>query len=114
MKYLKLIVMVIAVFSPISLSYAGVGVGTVTKVLVGRMGNEVYVSVAGNINAFPCASAHPNGWNYAISLTNNPAGKDILSALLVAYTAGKTVEVQGVGTCTIDSTLEDIGYVILR
>jgi hypothetical protein len=113
MRYRIQIAIAIILFSVTAGVEAGYAVGTVEKILVGRQGHEVYVQITGDIEDFPCASSHPNGYNYGFSLSGHAAGSEILSALMVAYSSGKTASVQGNATCNLNSQLEDIGYVRL-
>ena len=113
MKITRLIFLFSCMFFSVFCS-AGNGTGVVHQVLVGRAGHEVYFDIEGTINGFPCAGTHPAGFDYAFSLTNHAAGREMLSAILTAYASGKTLSVQGDGTCTVDSSMEDVGYVTLR
>jgi hypothetical protein len=92
-------------------AFAGNAYGTVGNVLVGRLGNQVYVQlVNATVSGWPCASSVPN-WGYAF-LLDAPGGRDMLATVLAAKAAGQLLQVVGNGTCTIDPTLENVSYVV--
>jgi len=92
------------------LAIASSQTGTVEKMIVGRLGYQVYVHLS---NASTCSSEHPLGYNFAFSLNDHDAGKEILSTLLAAQMAQRQVTVQGMSQCTIDDRMEDISYVTI-
>jgi hypothetical protein len=97
----------------ITSAHAGYATGDVGKVLVGRNGQEVYIElVNASITDFPCASSHPNHYQYAFSLQSHAAGKAMLSVILAAKSTGHRIFIQATGACTIDSRIEDLSYVI--
>lgn len=99
-----------AVFS--TAANAGNGQGTIGQLVVGRMGNQVFVQLLNpSYNQFPCGSPSV-GFTYAF-LLSNPGGKEMLATVLAAKASGTTVLLVGAGGCTIDSTMEDVAYVWL-
>jgi hypothetical protein len=95
-------------------AHAGDGNGVVGQVVVGRLGNEVYIQLLNpGISSWPCNGTHPNGFRYAF-LLSQPAGEAMLSTVLTAQATGKKLLVVGTGACTIDSTIEDVHYVVLQ
>lgn len=89
--------------------------GTIGKVLVGRLGKEVFFGMADpTING--CAKHHPN-FQFGF-LTSIPGGKEMLAAVLAAKVSGKTVEVVGTDICTDldvpDGDIETVNYIIVR
>lgn len=93
-------------------AWAGYGVGTVGQVMVGRLGDQVYVELtSASITSWPCASTHPNGFRYAF-LLSQAGGREMLATILAAKAAGQTLQVVGSGACTIDATLENVLYVV--
>jgi hypothetical protein len=94
--------------------HAGYGIGTVGQVLVGRLGDQVYVELLDpSISSWPCGGTHPNGFRYAF-LLSSPGGEAMLSTVLTAQASGKRLQVVGAGVCTIDATVENVTYVILQ
>mgnify|MGYP001562249235 CR=1 FL=1 len=95
-------------------THAGDSIGKVGQILVGRMGSQVYVElVTTQYNGWPCTSIHPNGFRYAFLLSSSGA-REILATVLAAQTSGKSLQVVGTGACTINTTMEDVGYVVLQ
>jgi hypothetical protein len=98
----------------VSVAQAGNAIGKVTQVLVGRLGTQVYIGLAApQFASWPCASTHPSGFRYALSLTW-PGAREMLATILTAQAAGKDLQVVGLGTCTLDADVEDISYVVLQ
>jgi|SRR4051812_31301952 hypothetical protein len=92
--------------------FAGNGTGAVGQMVIGRMGEQVYVELVNpTLNSFPCATQHFR-FQYAF-LTSKPGGKEMLSALLAAKATGQPVLIVGSATCTIDPQMEDVSYVWL-
>jgi hypothetical protein len=84
----------------------------VGSVLVGRLGHQVFVQILNPVfTGFACGTPNPSNWNFAFS-TQNPGGKDLLATVLAAKTADIALVFVGTGTCTQDSALEDISYII--
>ena len=95
-------------------AFAGYGVGTVGQLMVGRLGDQVYVELlSASFNGWPCSSTHPNGFRYAF-LLSQAGGRDMLATILAAKAAGQTLQIVGSGTCTIDATLENALYVVAQ
>jgi hypothetical protein len=93
---------------------AGYATGKVGNVVVGRNGNQVFIEVqATTFTSWPCATTHPDGYRYSFLLSAS-AGKEMLATVLTAQASGQSLQVVGKGTCTIDSSLEDADYVVLR
>lgn len=93
---------------------AGYGTAKVGQVMVGRLGNQVYVELlTQSYSGWPCATTHPSGFRYAFLLTS-PGARDMLATILSAQVSGQSLQVVGSGSCSIDPTLEDIAYVVLR
>jgi hypothetical protein len=93
---------------------AGYAIGEVRQVLVGRLGDQVYVDLAATqYVSWPCGGTHPSGFRYAF-LLSSPAGKSMLATVLVAQATGKPLQIVGAGTCSIDPTIEDANYVVLQ
>ena len=91
---------------------AGYGVGNVGQVMVGRVGDQVYVELtSATITSWPCASTHPSGFRYAF-LISQAGGREMLATILAAKAAGQILQVVGNGACTIDPTLEGVSYVV--
>jgi hypothetical protein len=94
-------------------AHPGDGDGEVGKVVVGRVGEQVFVELLNaQIRNFPCSNTHPNGYQYAFSLQTHAAGKAMLATILAVKGTGKRLFVQGNAICTISSNLEDVSYVI--
>ena len=85
--------------------------GTIEKMIIGRQGHQVYVHI--NNAAQTCNADHSLGFNYAISLRDHEAGKEIFSTLIAAQIANKRITIQGTELCTISETMEDISYIYL-
>ena len=97
-----------------TLANAGYGVGTVGQLLVGRLGDQVYVELlSASIASWPCSATHPNGFRYAF-LLSQAGGRDMLATVLAAKAAGQLVQIVGSGACTIDATLENALYVVAQ
>jgi len=109
-RFIRASVFVVAI-SAAQLAYPGQAQGTVGKVVVGRLGYQVFVEVLGSVANFPCGTPHPNGYNFAFS-TQTSGGKDMLATVLAAKASGATLYFLGNGTCTLDPTIEDTQYVI--
>jgi hypothetical protein len=91
---------------------AGTGQGKVGSFLVGRLGYQVFVQVLSPVfTNFACGTPNPGNWHFAFS-TQNPGGKDMLATVLAAKATGATLVFVGSGTCTQDSALEDVSYII--
>lgn len=95
-------------------AHAGYAVGTVGQVVVGRNGNQVFIELQqATFTSWPCATIHPNGFRYSF-LLNTDTAKAMLATVLMAQATGQNLQVQGHGTCNVDSSLEDVHYVTLR
>ena len=111
MKGIAVLMTLVLTFGSAS-AWAGYGVGNVGQVMVGRVGDQVYVELtSASITSFPCASTHPNGFRYAF-LISQAGGREMLATILAAKAAGQTLQVVGSGACTIDATLENVLYVV--
>lgn len=89
---------------------AGTGSGTIGQMIVGRMGNQVYVQLLNpSIINFPCASPH-SIFHFAFLITNS-GGKEMLATLLAARASGQSIYLVGAGTCNVDPQTEDVSYV---
>jgi len=87
------------------------GSGTVSNLLVGRLGYQVMVKINGSVGPVSCRTQ--NDWHYYLDMTT-PGANYILSALLTAKTSGQNIYIVSQGTC--DSTgqgIELISYVML-
>ena len=105
-----LVAMCMAVSSPPSI--AGSGQGTVSSVLVGRLGYQVYVQLTNaSFTGFACGNPNPSSWQWAFS-TQTQSGRDMLATVLAAKATGVTLYVVGTNTCSQDPALEDVAYVI--
>jgi hypothetical protein len=95
-------------------SFADYGTGTVGQVLVGLNGDHVYVQLLSpTMTSWACTAHHPLGFQFQFALSQG-GGRDLLATVLTAAATGKTILMQGGGTCLWDNTLEDIVYVILQ
>ena len=103
-KYLLLMLVLFA-----SNSFSSNFRGVVEKMIVGSGEHRVYVHLKGAPKT--CDNDHPLGFNYAFSLRDHGAGREIFSSLLAAQMAGKEVTVQGNSQCTVSTDMEDIGYI---
>ncbi len=109
-------IVLIALYIATTITSTGVQAGTtqtgkVGKLIIGREGHQVYINIKDI--AQTCNKDHGMGFNYAFSLRDHEAGKEILSALMAAQIANKQVTVQGFGTCTITESMEDVHYIYL-
>lgn len=92
--------------------FAGYGTGTVGSVLVGRQGYQVYVQLTGaSFSGFYCGTPNPNSWQWSFS-TQTQSGRDMLATVLAAKASGGTLQIVGLNSCSQDSTLEDVSYVV--
>lgn len=113
MKLKCLAVALASLLSTVS-AYAGGATGTVGQVMVGRLGNQVFIELhAAQYSAWPCSTIHPSGFRYAFLLGSDKA-KAMLSIILSAQTTGQQLQVVGSGNCSVDASLEDVDYVVLR
>ncbi|WP_129777617.1 hypothetical protein [Peristeroidobacter soli] len=95
-------------------AHAGHSTGTVGQLVVGRMDTQVFIELQSDTyTSWPCASTHPSGFRYAFLLGTEKA-KAMLSVVLTAQATGQHLQVVGTGSCTIDSTMENVDYVVLR
>lgn len=94
--------------------HAGDSTGKVGQVVVGRMGNQVFIELqASQFNNWPCSTTHASGFRYAF-LLNSDVAKAMLATVLTAQVSGQNLQVVGNGTCNLDSGMEDLHYVVLR
>ena len=91
---------------------AGVVTGFVEKMIIGREGHQVFIHIKDAPQT--CGQDHNLGFNYAFSLRDHGAGKEMLSAFMAAQVANKQVTIQGTGHCTVDAKMEDVSYLYLR
>jgi hypothetical protein len=92
-------------------AWAGYGVGEVGQLMVGRLGNQVYVELLNvSVSGWPCATTHPNGFRYAF-LLDVTGGKEMLASLLAAKASGLQVRIVDTAACTIDTSLANVAYV---
>ena len=105
MKYL---LSVVALLSAESV-YASNFTGSIEKLIIGREGHQVFVHIKDAPQT--CGKDHSLGFNYAFSLRDHEAGKEILSALLASQLSGEKVTIQGDNTCSLSSEVENIGYI---
>jgi hypothetical protein len=95
-------------------AHAGYSTGTVGQLVVGRMGNQVFIELQSDeYTNWPCSTTHSSGFRYAFPLGSDKA-KAMLSVALTAQATGQHLQVVGTGTCGIDGSLEDVDYVVLR
>jgi len=93
---------------------AGHATGKVGQVVVGRMGNQVFIELqASTFSDWPCATTHPDGFRYAFLITH-AMGREMLAAVLTAQASGQDLMVIGTGSCSLDASLENVDYVVLR
>jgi hypothetical protein len=88
------------------------GDGYVRSLLVGRGGNQVFVSLNGAVGGVSCRTR--TDWHYFLDL-NQDGADEIYSALLAAKLSQQPVYIQSQQKC--DSTgqnLELLSYVILK
>ena len=87
--------------------------GTIENLLVGRSGNEMYIKLSGVHYDSPCSDSHPSGYQIAIDLDDTRDA--IVSTVMLAFAASKTVSIQGAGSCaSFDSRLERFGYIAIN
>jgi len=108
---LKSVIYILA-FLFVSQGVLASGNGVISKLVVGRLGYQVFVKINGTVDQVACRTR--TDWDYYLDLTNAGA-KEILSALLAAKASKQNVWIQSTGAC--DSTgqgLEILSYVILN
>ena len=110
-EFLMRVIFVFAVtFMMSSIVYGSVQDGTVTRVSVRNNGVHWFY-VTGNRTARPdCATFT----YWFIQDENSVSGKSQFSMLLSAYLSGKTVTIEGTGSCSRHHDGEDIKDVVLR
>ncbi len=87
------------------------GIGTISSLLVGRLGYQVMVNISGSVDPVECRTR--TDWQYYLDLTT-PGAKEMLATLLTAKSTGQKIYVVSTGTC--DSTgqgAEVISYLML-
>lgn len=112
---MKKLILVLAVSLGIATqANAGYTTGTIDNLLVGRLGNEVYVGMIGSPTAQPClTNGILSGYQYAFSL-NEQGGKEQYQTLLAAYFFGHQVQIVGTGQCSsYNNKLEEVSYVTM-
>jgi len=110
----NIVFILFVLFITVPQAYATSDTGSVGMVLVGRLGDQVEFQVFSETSN-ACATVHPSGYKYAISMSGTPGAKIILAALLSAQATKQQIIVQGLGTCgAVDSSLEDVGYIIVK
>ena len=75
------------------LSQASSVTGEIEKLIIGRQGHQVFVHIKGAPQT--CGKDHSLGFNYAFSLKDHGAGKEILSAMLAVQVSGRRITIQG-------------------
>jgi hypothetical protein len=111
---LKCLVVALASLLATMSAYAGGATGTVGQVMVGRLGNQVFIELhADQYSGWPCSATHSSGFRYAFLLGSDKA-KAMLSIILTAQATGQQLQVVGSGNCGVDASLEDVDYVVLR
>ena len=110
MKRLLLILLILLLLA--SNTYAGMVVGKIEKMIVGRQGTQVFVHLV-NVPQ-TCGKDHSLGYNYYLSLSGHAGAKEIYSALLAAQMTDREIGIQGTGQCTAQDSIEDISYVITQ
>jgi len=104
----------VVTLTTVGAAHAGYATGPVGSVLVGRNGAEVYVELLTSAyDSWPCTSTHPNGYRYALLLTW-PGAREMLATILAAQASGKSLTIVGGAVCTVDASVENMNYVILR
>ncbi|MGR2667726.1 hypothetical protein [Vibrio campbellii] len=89
-------------------SRAEVSTGLVTKMEYGPVYRGlVFVDIEGETNT-ECAT-NRNGFDYAFDASTE-AGKLVFSSLLAAQRSGVEVTLSGEGTCTLNTTIEDLRW----
>lgn len=104
-----LLIAILSASLSIQTVYASSYAGYVEKLVVGRDGHQVFIHMKDAPTT--CNLEHPLGFNYAFSLRDHEAGREMLSALLAANMAGTRVVVQGTDVCTISSDMENVAYI---
>lgn len=83
--------------------------GTVVDLNVDKNGT-VTVKISATPTGKPSCATN-SYWSYQFA--NSSSGGSMLSMLLNAYNRNQAVYFYGLGTCSIDPTTEDLGYVRL-
>lgn len=87
---------------------AEISTGLVTKMEYGPVYRGlVFVDIEGETNT-ECAT-NRNGFDYAFDASTE-AGKLVFSSLLAAQRSGVEVTLSGEGTCTLNTTIEDLRW----
>jgi hypothetical protein len=79
--------------------------------VAGDAGSPMVFLLSGTRTSTPtCAT---DGW-FALPATSTDNGRALLSLILTAFAANKTVTVHGTGSCTAFSTREDVAWLIIE
>jgi len=79
--------------------------------VAGDTGNPAVFLLSGTRTSMPsCAT---EGW-WALPTASTDQGKALLSLILTAFAANKTVTVHGSGACTAFSNREDVAWLIVE
>jgi len=93
----------------INSSFAGTSNGVVTR--ISNIDSGIFVFEAGTMNSRIGCSVVGNEW--AIDV-NTAAGRAMQATVMLAYSMGKTIYVQGKGACTAWSDRESAAIVITQ
>lgn len=83
--------------------------GKIEKLIIGRNGHEVFVHLKNASQT--CGRDHSLGFNYAFSIRDHEAGREMLSAMLAAKFAKREITIQGNNQCVMSPELETIAYI---
>jgi len=112
MKFYKLVVLVILTTIS-SLSFAGKANGKITHVFSGPgFGTKVFIAIDVDVTDKPECLVNTF---YSFSIDSEAIGADTwLSMILMAYSTGKSVYVEGTNHCNLYSSIEDLKYIRLN
>lgn len=112
MGIFRMILMIAAALLSSSYAIAGTQTGTVTNLIVRDHDALVYVHLSGTPSGRPACAAGTVYWIIPDETTDT--GKRMYASLLAAQMAGRTVIIQGKGTCTRWYDGEDINVVLTQ
>lgn len=109
---LKLALALAAGLSPLMSTAAlasNAGAGTINTVIVNSQGKAFFTQTGSRSGQPSCATTEPNRWAFDVTTAK---GQAMLALVLTAYSAGKQVTVNGIGSCPDWGDTETVDYIV--
>lgn len=105
------LLVMLAVAVPVSASASTQTGVTITMVVPNNAGVLKFFVNSARSNAPSCATTEPTAWQIDVTTA---AGQSMAAALYLAMASNLPVDIGGIGTCTLQATVETVGYLAVH